>query len=855
MSKVGGSYASVVLGVSEQVAQDRRPGQHAAQENFISDPVRGLARRWGSRFEHDLFLGGGKPLSDQQDDAVAMRVLDFTIDSREYCILYRAKTATTARNQFMFCYDKDGRQFLPVTLQSGSTFIDQLVAGGVSALTCVGRYLYIAGNSTQATYTQTNQWQAAGNASKFVAWVRAGSYSRTYTIKLTRADGTTLSASYKTMPSAYPVLHDTSGISFYLPTPPNPANTPDPEYQKKLNDSNNLYNSKVTEHIALAAEDITPENIAEKLRLALIAAGMSPGAVARVGGTVVIDDTQFVDIQCDDGADGSTFRGVGNEVAAADVVSLVHYVGKIIRVRPRGAQSKEAYYLQAYAKNGVGTGWQEVIWREAPGVVMTPQSMWAFAAIHDGQLKVADSPAALNSMAGTTHPLFKQNEVGDGASAPIPYFYGKRITMMTTFQDRLIIGADGVVNASRPGDYINFFRQTVIDIRDNDPIEMYAYGSEGDVLRYPVLFDRDLVLFGDQKQYSISGRTLLTPRNPLISVMSSHEDATQASPVASGNLVFYGKQREGRTSVHQIQVGQLTESPESVEITQQLDTFLKGRPAQLCALTSPNTLVFRTEALQGPVLYVYNYIDNAAGSERLFDSWSVWRYHQRCGVVCGVSSHRGELLLFTLRQHETSGLRVACDRQSLSTELSDKPYFDSMVRSDVLPVWHSGVPSAELSCAVGDDSHPAFLLGDLYLHIDSVLSQTQAPLDQIWVGLESDAFVTPTNPYMRDQNAKAIVNGRLTLSSVTASVAASGALVAQVTTKSGTTTRELPIDRYIGDSNNLLDTQPIVTTDAVIGIGRETRECSYTLRSKTWLPLTITALSWVGQYFNRIRRS
>jgi len=45
MAKVSGSYASVVRGVSEQVPQDRRPGQHFEQVNMISDPVRGLARR------------------------------------------------------------------------------------------------------------------------------------------------------------------------------------------------------------------------------------------------------------------------------------------------------------------------------------------------------------------------------------------------------------------------------------------------------------------------------------------------------------------------------------------------------------------------------------------------------------------------------------------------------------------------------------------------------------------------------------------------------------------------------------------------------------------------------------------
>jgi hypothetical protein len=44
---------------------------------------------------------------------------------------------------------------------------------------------------------------------------------------------------------------------------------------------------------------------------------------------------------------------------------------------------------------------------------------------------------------------------------------------------------------------------------------------------------------------------------------------------------------------------------------------------------------------------------------------------------------------------------------------------------------------------------------------------------------------------------------------------------------------------------NLVQSQPIAL---------ETRDYKLTLRARTWLPLTITTLEWVGQWFNRTQR-
>jgi hypothetical protein len=48
--------------------------------------------------------------------------------------------------------------------------------------------------------------------------------------------------------------------------------------------------------------------------------------------------------------------------------------------------------------------------------------------------------------------------------------------------------------------------------------------------------------------------------------------------------------------------------------------------------------------------------------------------------------------------------------------------------------------------------------------------------------------------------------------------------------------------------------QPITTATLPISVGREVRECEYTLKAKTWLPLTITNIEWTAQVFDNTRR-
>lgn len=219
-----------------------------------------------------------------------------------------------------------------------------------------------------------------------------------------------------------------------------------------------------------------------------------------------------------------------------------------------------------------------------------------------------------------------------------------------------------------------------------------------------------------------------------------------------------------------------------------------------------------------------------------------------------MSAHNGTAIIFTMRQAEAN-LVIVADKQSVNTELAALPYIDSMRRSDLaVDGWHSATAPGLLSVAV-DRTSDYFLLGTQFDQLAELTDQITVTPSQLWVGAVSTAYVTPTNPYVRDSNGKAVLSGRLTLNQVKPSVTKTSGLVASVTTVNGDITTTDFGGRVLGLSSNLIARQPSPTTQLTVGVGREVRECSYTFTSKDWLPMTVTAIEWTGQYFNRVRRA
>lgn len=841
--KAANSYASLLRGVSQQVPQDRAEGQHNEQVNMLSDPINGLVRRHGSIWQAErLQPVAPADLEGALEDTNSWVSYDFDTGGKEYSILYRtAPRPAGSTLPVMFAYNKTDKAWVDRTFASGDAAFGLLEVNGISALTSVGKYLFFAGNGIPATGTTFDRWSSLPNQ-RAVAWIRGGAYSRTYTVTV-KTEFNIITRSYTTPAASYQGVLDTSDIP-----------TTDPDYTKKVNDRVNAYNAAVTQWIGTAAAAIQPEAIAQQLLNLFATSGLT---VIRRGshlcfGSAISNGVLAVDVT--DGGDGSLIRGVALEIDSVEATSVIHAHSHIVKVR--GKNSAEAFYLRAVAKDPatVDGVFGEVSWVEAAGIEQQITSGLAYATIANGALCMASSAAYLDTLTPGPHPAFSVAQVGDLDTQPTPSFVGKTIDYLGTFQNRLIIGTGAVLSLSKTEDYLNFFRSTVLTVPGDDPFELLAQGSEDDTIRHSVLYDRDLVLFGKKRQYVIQGNIAVTPTAANLAVMTTYEGVADAAPIAAGGYIFYAKRGEGFSGVHQIQPGQTENTPESFPASSQLDSYLGGGIIELASATgSPSYVFLRTTGARNSI-HVFTYLDKQDG--RKLDSWSRWDFNAVLGPIIGMSVVVDGVLVYHLRE-STNGNQVftVADFVPLDTLLSKRPYLDSNRSLNVLGDPNHSVSSGnydEWVVALGAAT-PKRFNGTGLANLGPFVNQYPSEPDKI-VGALQSAYFSPTNPFMRDNKEKAILSGRLTVTKKVLAFKESSGFSWTVTYRNAVVSDAMFNGRLLGDPTNAVGREPVSTGQFSIPIGRESRQYQLTVFARKWLPLTVTGLEWVGQWFNRVQR-
>ena len=914
MSKVSGTYPSLSRGVNQQPFEARLDGQHGEQINLWSDPVHGLSRRRGTVLQatnaDNVFGPSYFQLSDHdkqelRDFYASYRTVPYVTEGRELMVHYPTKP-TPAWMQGEFAGGTGGikvtrkiqgsgplqpgaQALAPDTGTSGNPIHTMTWASthkGFSAACQVGRYFVLCPNDTPFTApAEVDIYASLTNGSVGIE-VKQGVPNRTYKVTAV-LDGVMFTYSYTVPSSAYSGTLDTSDIP-----------SSDPEYQKKVNDRVNAYNSAVTAWITSAAMQARPAYIAAQLVSQMAANMAALGATissdSNHGGIVIsIMNGRAYSFSATDGGDNTQIVVTERVVTGTGKLTGYHLPGKIVMVKPeRGVGS---FYLKA-VQDGVGS--MRVRWEEAARTAtLNPASPFIVLAVKSNTGPgstvgyAPGNPAGLSYLAGLLNdataaglPQFSWRLVGDGDSSPVPAFFNKQITWMGMFQDRLCIAAGNVINLSEVGNYFNFWRTQTLTVPDKDPVEVYALGSETDVIRHSVIFDRSLLLFGDNQQYSIDGRQPVTPSTSSI-IQSSHiEDTTDCPPVTGGSLVFFGKRREDSAEIFQMEIGDVADTSNFTGLGLQLTDYIPGKPAQILYVSSPSTLFVRTNEAPHSI-WVFRFIDQ--GRQRIMDSWSRFDYHPAFGLILGMFYHDDAVYMRVAREAWLDEQNVlwtggrgdfgfdVIERQSMLPQLNGLPHLDS-----IRPVasmwngtgygvdWHDknypflSTAFTQVKVANYDPTDPPPPKYDYWLNGTTPNVKTSAEwntafedvpgrsTDYCVTGLNFGSAVTLTSPVRRGQDAQPIMQGRLTVQRLTLYFKDTSGLYSVVEHNAGLAPVTTHFNgRYLGAATNRVGVVPVVTGNVFSTVGRDSKEYTCTIKADRWLPLSITRITWTGQWF------
>jgi hypothetical protein len=298
-------------------------------------------------------------------------------------------------------------------------------------------------------------------------------------------------------------------------------------------------------------------------------------------------------------------------------------------------------------------------------------------------------------------------------------------------------------------------------------------------------------------------------------------------------------------------------------VSSQLRDYIKGSGIEFTHHVKPATVFLRTTDNENQ-LYVFSYL---AGQQGLVqDAWHRWEYP--FPLVGMAESPEGLMLFFklVLPNGETT---IICVQQPMLLQDEGLPHLDAIrplgVQIDAFPDYSD--PGAAAQMVVGTQAPYTGTSWDRYVTDSFSDGNTDFGSQELVVGYPFTSLFTPSVPQVRDRNGVSILPNKVTVRRLLVETFASGGLTAECTYRGvpDTFVEIVNVERVgvvIGEATPFLTTMPLIpglpgeVADVVLSvpIGHNTRDYEMTLRSRWWMPLRITTLTWVGQIFNRTQR-
>lgn len=386
-------------------------------------------------------------------------------------------------------------------------------------------------------------------------------------------------------------------------------------------------------------------------------------------------------------------------------------------------------------------------------------------------------------------------QAGDTTSNPTHTWITDGITGMSAYQGRLVLMSGNMVSMSSSKNPQNFFRTTVTEVIDSDPIEIGSAAQNAAYYTHAVPFQRDLVLFSDSHQAVIPAHTTaITPRTATLIPSSSVSMTSDVKPlILERSLLFARPTTSVGPFTQHSGISELIPSPTTdnqyvpVDATPHLPRFLEGQVVAMSNSPSVPVVAIKTDSgLNRIFIHEYTW----SGEARVQSAWHVWSFLDGCGengsnpFIEAVYFDGPDLyVIFTGRNTKTQGQHVfvigkisprgggggsgAYGLHPLLDLFSDPMSLtgSSLAWNDALQALFPGLTSpgkAALSLAT-----PGQLWGDTVPLTPSLAGNLVPPTsvagESAYLGSPYASFVVPTVPVLRDEGDQPVHGNRSVL--------------------------------------------------------------------------------------------
>lgn len=364
--------------------------------------------------------------------------------------------------------------------------------------------------------------------------------------------------------------------------------------------------------VASHTSQISTDYIATQLYNSLVTWAGAGFGFARNGSVIHIYRTNTTDftIKCEDGFNNAAMLGVKDQIQKfADLpanAGVNDFAVEVIGDKQNGFDN----FWVRFDSTGTGS-WKETI---------KPNELLGYTASKMPHTLVRNADGTF-TFGPTT---WVDRKKGTTNSNPDPSFVTRKITDMFFYRNRLGFLVDESVCMSEAGEFFNFYRTTVTELLDSDPIDVTVSHTKVSSLLYAVPYNKQLLLFSSQTQFVVDSGDLLTPKTIAIKQSTEFETNQNCQPVGVGNNIYFAVDKGDYTGVREyFTVDDGTGTNDATDVTSHVPSYIPGNLFKIAPSLNENILVLLSKN-DRTSMWVYKFYWNR--QEKLQSSWSKWTF-------------------------------------------------------------------------------------------------------------------------------------------------------------------------------------------------------------------------------------
>lgn len=899
MALTSGSISSLIQGVSQQPHALRLSSQLEAQENCYSSPVEGLTNR--PPLEHIAKIS-----TEPFDDAL-LHTINRAVDQRFKAIFQNGwvdvfgldgvqKVINSMDEDLVLCADITAtgiQQVFVLAPADGETQIDFTVEGITTATIKLqespdnSSWTDLATRTTDGTTTATFAVDTLYIRANITAYT-SGSITAFATYKnfrylLTETPSTDMRC-VTVADTTFIVNRSKVAAMLSDTTEERPAEAL--VFVKQGNYSSN-YSIYIdgTQRATYTTSDtvvstIRTDAIAVELYNDLVAwggAGFSFSISGGVAGGVIHITKSSGDFVCQtyDSHGGDDLAAVKDVIAKFTDLPAVAPDGFVVGINSNpDVEDSEAYYVKAVS-NQAGVTFGDVSWEECPA---------------PGVSYIIDKTSMPHKLTREQDGTFTYSSIdwidrlcGDDDTNSEPSFIGQTINDVMFYKNRLGLLADENFIWSEISEYFNFWRTTVTSIKDSDVVDSRAAHTKVSILKNAVAFNKDMILFSDQTQFSIPGDTALTPNTVRCDVVSEFESLTDVRPVNAGKVIYFIFNRSdelgnnsGYSGLKELFISaNNTETMEANETTAHVPAYIPAGVFSLSVSTLANVAAILTS---GDPTAIYLYKTEWQQEKKVQAAYFRWNLDDYTSQEVKVLSADfiGSTLYVVVQRNDEVFLEKS---QLLPNRVDDYVSYVTLLDRRItdedctvaynagtnrtvytLPYEITSTEMAVITRGIADNTGLADVGKVLAVDVDTVGGTTLSVIgdyedNPVWIGQRYLCEAELSRIYIRKQSQ----SGGLTVDAASnlqllrgyAVYSNSGAFTISVTPEGRQTSNYTFTGRITGDINNVLGTIALRSGIYKFGILSNNERVTITINSNSHLKFSITGIDWEGEFTKR----